>query len=179
MELEATYRPAVYRYARRRQLQPADAEDIAQQVFLAIAKKLPEWEIDCQQGSFRAWLLTVTRNAVSNRLARQAPDAARGGTSVTRKLAEVSDEDSAADGLEWEFRRAAFRHAAEIVRPEFREASWLAFWRTAVDAQPAERVAAELRLSVGAVYTARSRVLKRLRETVNEIDLDDSGDARR
>jgi RNA polymerase sigma-70 factor (ECF subfamily) len=177
-EFEAIYRPAVYRFARRRQLQAADAEDVAQQVFVAIAKKLPVWATERRRGSFRAWLLTVTRNAVTNKLGRIPEDVACGGTSVTLRLAEIAESterDPTDDALMWEIRRVAFRRAAEIVRPEFVASSWQAFWRSAVTHEPIENVAQELNLSLGAVYTARSRILKRLRETVQEFDLDLSG----
>ncbi len=72
-EFESIYRPAVYRFARRRGLQPADAEDLSQRVFQKTAHKVSEWDEVGKQGSFRAWILLVTRNEVINALSRNAP----------------------------------------------------------------------------------------------------------
>ena len=50
------------------------------------------------------------------------------------------------------------------------EATWQAFWRTAVDGQPARDVAEALQMSVGAVYVAKSRVVARIKQHVAEIE---------
>lgn len=168
-EFDAIYRPAVYRFARRRGLQPEDADDVTQHVLVVLMGKISEWNIE-QDGSFAAWLLTVARNAITNKLRRKPPDAGRGGTSVLQQLSNTLDEsdDSA---LQWELWRAAFRWAASEVRPEFQQTTWQAFWNTAVQRQSSASVADELGLSVGAVYTAKSRVMKRLRDVIQELEL--------
>jgi RNA polymerase sigma-70 factor (ECF subfamily) len=55
------------------------------------------------------------------------------------------------------------------VRRGVTEATWQAFWRTAVDGQPVKQVAADLGLTAGAVYLARSRVFARLKELVQSV----------
>lgn len=85
-------------------------------------------------------------------------------------LAELPDED---DGR-WdvEHRKRLFAWAAERVRGSFRESTWQAFWRTGVQGEPADTVARDLGISLGAVYIARSRVLARVRETVAVLEGD-------
>ena len=56
------------------------------------------------------------------------------------------------------------------VEGEFTRATWLAFWQTAVLSRPVDEVGAELGISPGAVYIARSRVLARLRTKVEELE---------
>jgi RNA polymerase sigma-70 factor (ECF subfamily) len=172
-EFVEIYRPAVYRFARRRGLHLEDAEDITQQVLVSLLRKIDEWNTNKQAGSFRAWLLTVTRNAVSNKLGRKSLDDGCGGTSVLQRLSNVADDDEDSTVLDWELWRATFRSAAAEVRPEFQETTWQAFWRTAVQRKSAEQAADELGVSIGAVYTARCRVLKRLRDLVCEIGLNE------
>jgi len=172
-EFVEIYRPAVYRFARRRGLHSDDAEDITQQVLLSLLRKIGEWNTDRQAGSFRAWLLTVARNAVSNKLSRKSHDDGCGGTSVLQRLSNFVDDHEESATFDWELRRATFRRAAAEVRPEFHETTWQAFWRTAVERRSAERTASELQVSIGAVYTAKSRVLKRLRDLVCELGLND------
>ena len=167
----AVYRPAVVRLARRRGLQDADAEDLAQQVLISVSRSIGNWEKDARRGTFRGWLLRVARNEIVNALTRGRRAAGRGGTSVLERLKQQPADDDAVQVLiEDEHRRAVFRWAADEARREFQEATWLAFWLTTIESLPVEEAAVELGRSVGSVYAARSRVMRRLKEKVREID---------
>ncbi len=72
------------------------------------------------------------------------------------------------DLLRLEYRREVFRWAARQVRKEFHQATWDAFWLTAVEGGTVEVVAEELAKSRGAIYAARSRVIRRIQEKVTE-----------
>lgn len=67
-----------------------------------------------------------------------------------------------------EYRRACFQQATSIVKAEFRDTTWSAFWLTAVELQPIASVAMQLGKSEGAIRVARCRVLDRLRVFVSE-----------
>lgn len=163
------YRPVIYRLARRRGLQDADAEDLAQRVLVSVSAALQTWEKDESRGTFRAWLLRVARNAIINALTRRPPDAAVGGTDVVAQLDAQGAQPSAIDELvDDEHRRAVFRWAAAEVKTEFQHATWLAFQLTAVEGQSIENAAAEIGKSTGSVYAARSRVMRRLKAKVLE-----------
>ena len=165
-EFAAIYRPIVYRMARRRGLQDADAQDLAQHVLLSVAGAITEWKADPQRARFRHWLARVARNAIVDAFRRVKPDAGQGGTTV---LVRLGEEPASMDAeVEQEHRRELFRWVAKEIRPEFTEETWLGFWKTTVDGESIEDVARELGKSVGAVYTARSRVMKRLQEKVRE-----------
>lgn len=166
----AVYRPAVVRLARRRGLQEADAEDLAQRVLVAVARAIGNWEKDCKRGSFHNWLLRIARNEMINMMTR-GRIVGCGGSSVSEQLEQLPAEQDALETLvEDEHRRAVFRWAADEIRPEFHEATWLAFWLTAIEALPVEEAATEVGKSVGSVYAARSRVMRRLKEKVREFD---------
>ncbi len=168
-EFAAIYRPAVYRLARRQGLQDADAEDLAQRVLVSVADALQTWEKDDNRGTFRAWLLRIARNAIINALTRRPPDAALGGTGVTDQLAaEQATGSPIRDLIEDEHRRAVFRWAAAAVRADLHESTWMAFQLTAVEGRSIEEAAAETGKSIGSVYAARSRVMRRLRAKVME-----------
>jgi RNA polymerase sigma-70 factor (ECF subfamily) len=166
------YAPLIRRVARRGGLQDADAADLEQEVFRAVSGAIGRYDPDPARGSFRGWLLRIARNLLLNLLAaRRRHPPGGGGTDMVALLEALPDpagEDSAV--FEAEYRRRTFEWAAAQVRDEFRPATWQAFWRTAVDNQGAAAVAADLRLSVGAVYVARSRVLARIRAKVEEIE---------
>jgi RNA polymerase sigma factor (sigma-70 family) len=163
------YEPAILRLARRQGLQHADAADLAQSVMLAVARSIARWDADPAIGRFRGWLYRVARNLAIDALRKRSATLATGDSAVTRLLNEQPvDEARAAAAFDLEYRRQGFLTAAEEIRGEFREASWQAFWRTAVEGEPIAEASRALRLSVGAVYAARSRILARLRETVQQ-----------
>lgn len=174
-EFESIYRPAIYRFVRGRNLQPADADDLTQQVMIAVAKKLGQWDPD-QSGSFRAFLLTVTRNATLNHLTRRSREhpMAEGEqmTGIQGVVTPGMDEE-----IDWEFRRAVFRSVAATVREEFKPSTWDSFWLVAVLGYAPSDAAQQLGLSIGAVYVCKSRVIKRIRDRIAELDLDGNGSA--
>src|SRR5579872_7314486 len=125
-EFAAIYRPAVYRLARRRGLQDADAEDLSQRVLVAISQKIAEWRPTSPRGAFRAWVSVIARNLALNALTRTRVDTAKGGTSVVDRLArqpareEQGGEQTGSD-FDDEYRRAVFRLAADQICGEFQE----------------------------------------------------------
>jgi RNA polymerase sigma-70 factor (ECF subfamily) len=170
-EFVQIYEPLVYRIGRAKGLQHSDAQDLCQDVFRGVAGAIERWDPDPAKGSFRGWLFRIARNLLVNFLARQ-PRGGRGSgrTSVQELLEAQPANDSQAEAdFVAEFKRRAFRWAAERVKDEFTESTWRAFWRTGVDGQPVALVAKELGMSPGAIYVARSRVLARLRERVQEL----------
>lgn len=172
-EFVEIYEPLIYRLARRKGFQDADAAELTQEVFVAVASAIDRWRPDPGRGKFRAWLFRIARNLMINLLVhhRRHPPAA-GDTSVGRLLEMQASPDGPESVLfDREYKRQTFHWAAEQIRDEFRESTWRAFWRTAVDGRPVRQVADELELSPGAVYVARSRVMARLRETVEGLDL--------
>lgn len=164
------YRPVIHRVVRSQGIQEADAEDIVQQILIAVVKAIGRWQLSGHPGSFRAWLFTVTRNLLVNFVARRYAQSV-GGTSFAELLNEQPDDDPASrEQVEREYRAELFRWAASEVRPEFQVATWEAFWRTAVGGEPIAEVAAALGLSVGSVYAARSRVMARLKLKIRQFE---------
>jgi RNA polymerase sigma factor (sigma-70 family) len=168
-EFVGLYEPLVYRLARQKGLQDADARDVCQEVFRAVAQAVDRWEPG--RGSFRGWLSRIARNLLINFLTRGHPHIrGSGGTSVMRMLnAQPAPDPSASALFETEYRRRVFQWAADDVRSDFTPATWQAFWQTAVEDRAASEVALELGLSVGAVYIARSRVLARLKRRIEKL----------
>jgi RNA polymerase sigma-70 factor (ECF subfamily) len=165
------YASVVYGFARKRGLQDADAADLMQEVFRAVASAAGRLDYDPKRGTFRSWLYTVTRSKLYNFFNGQRRQVqASGDSGAQERLEEQAgrDGDTAA---EWdrEYERRVFAWAAEQVRGEFQPATWQAFWLTAVDGLGAKEAGAKVGLSPGAVYVAKSRVLARLREQVLEV----------
>lgn len=171
-EFLAIYRPVILRMAQRRGLQVSDAEDLAQDIFVSISRTIESWQSGPDRPPFRAWLYKVTRNAIINKLQSHARRQGSGKTSVMEALHQIPfDDEHSKEELIKESQAEAFRWAVAEVRPEFSDTIWAMFWRTAVEGLPTEQVASSVHSSVGAVYVARWRVLKRIKERVSELTL--------
>ncbi len=170
-EFVAIYSPLINRLARARGLQAADAADLTQEVFRAVAGAIDRYDPDPARGSFRSWLFRIARNLMINLLAaRRIRPQATGDSDVQELLEHIPAPDGAETALfEVEYRRRMFFWAADQIHGEFRQSTWQAFWLTAVEGQDARAAAQASGISVGAVYIARSRVMARLRSIVEQV----------
>lgn len=155
----ALYAPMIYSWGRRVGLQEPDANDLVQEVFVTLLQVMPTFTYDRHQ-SFRRWLWTVTINKW--RKDHNKPD-----NRVVRGLAGKPEPLAVADDLEvaWEaeYQKHLANRALRLMRADFEETTWKACWEMVAAGRPAAEVAAELGLTIGAVYAAKFRVLKRLR----------------
>ena len=162
----ALYGPLVYHWARQSHLQAQDASDIVQEVFSNVATHIGSFRRDRVGDSFRGWLWTITRNKIRDhyRAVAVRPDAV-GGSELRERLEQLpqsSTDDPVMNAPEAD--TPLVRTAIELVRGEFEERTWQLFWKVAVEGRSVADVAADAGISVWAVYKAKSRVLKRLRE---------------
>ncbi len=162
----ALYTPLVYGWARRGGLQSSDAADVVQDVFRPVFEKIEDFQRDGQQSRFRGWLWTITRNRVRLFYRQGAGRAqAAGGSEAARRMEQVpdfleSDEQPAAE----ESRRLLVHRALQLIKQDFADETWQAFWRLAVEGDSVREIAADLGISAAAVRQAKYRVLCRLRE---------------
>ena len=169
------YRPVIYRLARHRGLQDADAQDLAQQVLMAVASAIGSWEKSDESVRFRHWLRRVARNAIVNALSRQPHDRATGGSSVHELLMEQASVDLESDAqIELEYRRELYLRAARMVRVDVEPETWRAFEMTVIENRSIDAAAVELDKPVGTIYAARSRIMRRLRQAVQELEKSES-----
>jgi RNA polymerase sigma-70 factor (ECF subfamily) len=157
------YTPLLAHWARRLGQIGPDAEDLLQEVFAVLIRKLPDFQYD-RSKRFRAWLWTVTVNKVREKRRRhllpmQAAD--------VDGLDHVAGPEQAMELDEAEYRQYVIQRALQLIRVEFQPTTWQAFWACVVAGRSAEEAAAEFEMSLGAVYAAKSRVLRRLREDLD------------
>jgi RNA polymerase sigma-70 factor (ECF subfamily) len=166
------YGPAVYRWCRQLGVSQADAADVVQEVFAAVAADVGRFRRDRPGDSFGAWLRVIARHRVCDHFRRrQGRPVAKGGTSAYDRLlnlAEAAEESSLSQSVEKE--SWFCRRVLDLVRAEFEARTWEVFWQIAVDGRSPAEVAAALELSLPAVYKAKSRVLRRLRQELEGLD---------
>ena len=157
------YTPLIYYWARRAGLSSHDAADLVQDVMAVLVEKLPRFQYD-RQGSFRGWLRTVTLNKWREKRRRRSIPTVEAGQS---ELANLAAADPAEEYWETEYRKQLVSRAMQLLRSEFRPSTWEACWEYVVGGRRAEDVAAEKGISVWTVYSAKSRLLRRLREELD------------
>jgi RNA polymerase sigma-70 factor (ECF subfamily) len=155
--------PVVYRWCRSSGVGPEDAADVVQEVFSAVAAHVTDFRRRNGTDSFTAWLAVIARNKIHDHFRRrQNRPQARGGTDAREQLEQLPEPIEPSELADAE--SSLPRRVLELVRSEFEARTWDAFWRTTVDGQSPADVAADLGMSVAAVYQAKSRVLRRLRQ---------------
>ena len=160
------YSPLVYFWCRRGPLRDEDAADVLQEVFRAVSTALGDFR-HFGPGSFVGWLRTITGNKLRDhyRRAQRQPEAT-GGSDGRLQLLNIPDDL----GDDWdaptqpEEKTLLLERGLELVRAEFEEPTWQAFWRVTIDGQAPAHAAQSLGLSINSVYKAKSRVLNRLRQ---------------
>ena len=166
------YGPLVDFWLRRHHLQSADAHDVFQEVFEAVAEGVGSFREDRPCDRFRGWLRIITRNKLADYHRRQGRQpAAAGGSEAYRQLQDIAvptapPEDCGERGAVQQLRL----RAVELIRCEFGDRTWQAFYRLTVEGQAARDVAEDLGVTPSAVRLAKSRVLRRLREEMEGLE---------
>ena len=151
-------------------LQPQDAENVGQEVFLAVSRNLESFRHDQSRHTFRGWIRVITRNKIRDLCNKRGPAQAAGGSVGAGMLDQISVEDpgDTATSVEAE-QKILHESALNMFRDRIKPRDWEAFYRTTVQNQTPKDVAEDLGVSVNVVYLARSRVLKRLREEFQDL----------
>jgi RNA polymerase sigma-70 factor (ECF subfamily) len=166
------YAPLVLHWCRGKGLQDPDVADIFQEVFRAVVANVGGFRQEREGDTFRGWLRRITQNKLRDHFRKMGRETqAVGGSSARERFAQLPEPTRAEDDLkpDDEGERALFARAIDLIRAEFEERTWAAFWRTAVEGRAAKDVAAELSMSPGAVRVAKSRVIHRLREELGDL----------
>lgn len=152
------------RWFRMDRIPVSEWADLRQEVFLAVAKGLPGFRQEPGKTSFRGWLRVIARRKWIDFLRTRFPVA---DSALLDELAEASIDEATAE------QQLLFRRALELVQTDFNSDTWKAFWAMVIDGKTPAVTAKELGLTLNAVYLAKARVLRRLREEFSEF-FDDS-----
>jgi RNA polymerase sigma-70 factor (ECF subfamily) len=166
------YGPVVYRWCRQLGVSEADVADVVQDVFVTVTAGIGQFRREQPGDSLGAWLRTIARRRVCDHFRRrQGQPSADGGTSAYQQILNLpdgADDSLSPQSVEQDARFS--RRVLDLIRVEFENRTWDVFWQIVVDGRSPEEVAAGIGLSVPAVYKAKSRVLRRLRQELGGLE---------
>lgn len=159
------YTPLIRGWLGRHGLQPADVDDVSQQILAVVVRDLPEFHHNGRPGAFRSWLRALTVNRLREHW--RAQRRADGGEALLDQLADPASDLS----RQWD--RDHDRHVlgrlCDLVAADFHPTTWQAFRLVALDGVAPDQAANQLGVTVNAVFIAKSRVLARLRQEGREL----------
>lgn len=171
-EFHERYAELLRGFARRRGLQPADTDDVAQDVLLALTRAMPDFRYDPAKGKFRSYLKTAALRAILKRSRQKRGQVDIGDLEEATRIANADAEAEEAWEAEW--RQYHLTIALRAIEVEFDGADRQAFQRYVVQGREARETAAALNMSLESVYQAKSRIMKRLGQLI-EVQIQDEG----
>jgi RNA polymerase sigma-70 factor (ECF subfamily) len=164
------YVPLVFSWCRRAEMRSQDSADVVQEVFRAVYRGIADFRYERPEDTFRGWLRTIARNKIQDHFRRRAKQPiARGGTDAQQRLLEVAESESA-DAPNSRPLAGLMHRALDLVRNEFENHTWQAFWLMSVENRSSSEVAQQLGMTVGAVRQAKYKVLRRLRQELGDTE---------
>ncbi len=167
-EFTARYGGLIRGYASRWGLQPADCDDVLQEVLLALSRALPEFRYDPERGKWRSYLKAITTRLLSRKTHQRS--AALGLEDIAPGDASALVTDSSEVETWWEtaWREYHVRRALTRLAREFNERDRIAFTLHALEGRSVKDTANTLGMSIDQVYQAKSRILRRVSQLVHE-----------
>ena len=173
--LVSLYTPLIARWLRNYEVQKSDADDLLQEVLLAVSKDIKAFEHRGRVGAFRSWLKKILMNRLRKHWrTRDRNPKPKGDSDMDARIAELSDPNSELS-QRWnrEHDQYVLRQLLELTEPNFAPTTWRAFLRVTFDRAKPQDVAEELGITLNSVCLAKSRVLRRLRQEADGL-VDDS-----
>lgn len=169
-EFTEIYTPLLFGFCLKRGIGREDTADIIQGAMSNVARAMRGFEYDPAKGTFKSWLFTVLRNAISTHFRKEnRKPLTPGETQLVRTLdAEAGREEE--DEWERDYQRQLLAWAMERIQPDYGEHVWKAFVETALRARSNQEVAEELDMTPNAVGVAKHRITQRLKAVAESID---------
>jgi RNA polymerase sigma-70 factor (ECF subfamily) len=159
------YEPWLRGWLSRADLQPADRDDVLQDILVVVSEKLPQFVHNGQPGAFRAWLRMILTNRVRHFLRGQQNRQARVSLQPLNDWLDQLADPASGLSKQWdqEHDQQLARRMLATIQMEFNTQTWEVFRLLVLEEVPAAEVAQRFGITANLVYVAKSRVLARLR----------------
>ena len=174
-EFFQVYWKLIYGVARKAGLADAEAQDVVQETLVSVAKHMPTFNYDPSIGSFKAWLLNMTRWRIIGQFRKRQPTVAHAVDATTNRTTTIDDvaDPNALDlnavwEAEWETNllAAAKENLKRRIDPQHSQI----FDFYVGKEWPPEKVAERFGVSVDMVYQIKHRVTEQLRAEVRRLE---------
>ena len=170
-DLVACFRRPILNVAERKGFSEAECEDIAQETLLAFADAYRKGRYDREKGKLRHWLFAMARRKIHDALRRKyRTEAHREPMDKTGQLEQVAGEDDLEREWDEAWRQSVLHECLARVKKEVTDNTWRAFEKVALQGEDPKKVAEELGLSRSAVFVAKHRVVKKLKELEDQFE---------
>ena len=155
----------------------AEAQDVVQETVIAVAKKMGEFKTDPAFGSFKSWLLVITRRRISDQFRKRPPQveitrARSDATPRTPTLERLPDAQTPPLERIWqeEWTRNLVDIALENVKQLVSSKQFLLFYQQAFKQWSPRKVANQYGVSLAQVYMAKYRVSSVLKREIKKLE---------
>jgi len=172
-----TYWKLIYSVARKAGLNDAEAQDVVQETIVSAARKLPGFKYDPALGSFKSWLLTITRWRIQDQFRKKAyrkdgryfPREEALNTPLVEMIA-APDSINLDQVWEEEWRQNTMDRAVERVKLLVSPKQYQMFYLHGLKAMPAREVAERLNTTQAEVYAAKYRVAELIKKEIENLE---------
>ena len=174
-EFHRLYRKLVYGLARRSGLSHADAEDVTQEVFKRVAETIHAFESNPDRGSFRGWLMNLTRWRITDKFRNQPKNEHHSAKSPDETANRTSTIDRVPDGgnadADWEkeWQRHLLDAACERIARKVKAQHYKIFDLYIRQQWPVPKIAESLGTNPANVYVIAHRLTKQLKAEVESL----------
>lgn len=162
-EFVELYTPLIFSWSRKIGLDINDASDLVQDVLTRVFEKIPSFQYD-KSKRFRSWLKTLTLNRYRESLRRKSAQQVVASNSVLEQFQEIQHAESTWD---IDYAKLLISQAMLSMKPDFAETTWRALELVVGCQMTVDAAAQETNVSTWTIYSARSRLLKRLRSELD------------
>ncbi len=159
------YQPLLYRYARARGLERETADEVTQQCLALLSEKMPTFEYSKEKGGFKHWLRRIANNTINDYFNKRRLPLAKTADFRRPQQREISLDEL----WELQWQKKHLQYCLNQIKPEVAATTYQAFQYHVLCGWPVEKVSETLRISVDQVYTAKSRITRRLRAKMREV----------
>ena len=167
----------IYNVARKSGFSDAAAQDIVQETFVTMSRHMPEFRYDRKVGSFKSWLLQITRcrmiDALRRRHSRQGDEYIPREEALSTSLLDAQSSDAGLEAV-WdeEWRTHLLEVATERVKRSADARQFQMFHLHVVKDVPALQVARRLGAKLPEVYFAKYKISARLKKEIKRLEND-------
>lgn len=174
-EFFETYWKLIYGVARKSGMTDAEAQDVVQETMVSVVKHMPGFTYDPAVGSFKAWLLNMTRWRIIDQIRKRPPDALHhpqsDGTGTGTIERAIDPEGNGLD-QEWdaEWEKNLLEAAVASVKRKLDPQKYQIFDFYVNKEWPPEKVAERFQISVDQVYLAKHRITELIKAEVARLE---------